>query len=138
MRSIPPFLAVFFFILPLMAAVIVFLMATPARADLPPAHATVADDVWTSVARAAGNERAERARIMRVLELPVTREVAASHGFDLAAAEARVGVLHGAELERASATAALAEREIGAPGALVITEYGLIIILLVLIILLLV
>ena len=109
--------------------------ATAAEADAP--HLIAAGDVWKSVAGEPDTERAERATIMRVLEHPLTREVARSHGLDLQAAEARVSLLQGAELERVSATAAAAESRLGPQGAIVISEYALIIILLVVIVLLL-
>jgi hypothetical protein len=118
---------------------LVLLAHTPSPAEEAQPSGVNVDEVWQAVNDEADTEAAQRAQVLRVLQHPATREVAHSHGLDLAAAEGRARVLKGPELKALSERAALAESQLaGTNGAIVLDTPTIIIGLLILIILILI
>lgn len=94
------------------------------------------DQVWQTVSRSTTTEDAERAQIMRVLNHPLTQEVASDYQLNLSAAKKMVPVLNGSQLHQLSQRAAVAETALSGGDTVTISTTVIIIVLLIVIIIL--
>lgn len=113
-------------------------LAGPLRAGspAPPRHDANVDEVWSSIRSANDDREAQRAQIVRMLELPATRRIARSYGLDLDAARRNVRVLDDQELQALSQRAAMVEPALAGGDKIVVSSTLIIIVLLVIILLL--
>ena len=111
-------------------------LAVPVQAGSERPQDVNVDEVWKSVAEAPDVADAKRAQIVRVLEHPVTREVASGYHLNLDAALNAVPVLDGAELQSLSQRAAVAEAALAGGDKVVVSTTLIIIALLVIILIL--
>jgi len=112
-------------------------LAGPIRANAaaPQGNKTV-DEVWQTLRQAPDVEEAERAQIMRVLDHPLTRDVAGKYSLDLDAAARNVPLLDGDELDQLAQRAAAIEPALAGGDSITISTTVIIIVLLVVVILL--
>jgi hypothetical protein len=94
------------------------------------------DEVWQTLRQAPEAGEAERAQIMRVLDHPLTRDVAGEYSLDLDAAVRSVQLLDGDELDQLAQRAAAIEPALAGGDRVVISTTVIIIVLLVVILLL--
>lgn len=94
------------------------------------------DEVWQTLRHAPDVREAERAQIMRVLDHPLTRDVAGKYSLDLDAAARTVPLLDGEELAQLAQRAAAIEPALAGGDTLTISTTVIIIVLLVVVILL--
>jgi hypothetical protein len=120
-----------------MLACLCVALAGPVRAQTAASHDGVdVDQVWRTASGATRTEDVQRAQILRVLNHPLTQEVARQYGLDLDAAKCAVPALSGSELQQLSQRAALAESALSGGDTLVISTTVVIIVLLIIILIL--
>lgn len=111
-------------------------IAMPVLAQANDSKGVDVDDVWQTIANEPRNDDAMRAQILRVLDHPLTKDVAKSYRLDLDAAVRAVPVLEGAELQDLQQRAAVVETALAGGDSIVISTTVIIIALLVLVIIL--
>jgi hypothetical protein len=111
-------------------------LAGPVQAGADRSQPVNVDEVWESVAEAPDVAEAKRAQIARVLQHPVTRDVANGYHLDLDAAMKAVPVLDGTELQSLSQRATVAEAALAGGDKVVVSTTLIIIALLVIILIL--
>ena len=122
-----------FLVVPLMVLMIVSSLPRPAAAQQ---HAVDPAAVAATVTQHVAKQDADRAAIRQALSRPEVQGVAKQMGVDLARANATVGTLAGADLDRAAAAARQVNDALtGGASTVVISTTTIIIILLVLILL---
>ena len=89
------------------------------------------DEVWQTLRQSPDVGEAKRAQIMRVLDHPLTRDVAGEYSLDLDAAVRSVPVLGGDELDQLAERAAAIEPALAGGDRVVISTTVIIIVLLV-------
>jgi hypothetical protein len=112
--------------------------AGPVRAQASATHDEVnVDQLWETARQHTSVADEQRAQIMRVLNHPLTAQVARDYGLDLGAARQTVPVLDAKELQQISARAAVAEQALaGGSNTITISTTVIIIALLVIILIL--
>ena len=120
----------------MMIACLCLTLAGPLRAQSNAPHDDNVDQVWQTVSRSTTAEDAERAQIMRVLNHPLTRQVATDYKLDLSGAKKMVPVLSGSQLQELSQRAAVAETALSGGDTVTISTTVIIIVLLIVIIIL--
>ena len=112
-------------------------VAGPVRAQAPATHDEVnIDQIWETAKQRSSVADEQRAQIMRVLNHPLTREIARNHHLDLSAARSTVPVLNGKDLQQISARAAVAEQALAGGDTVTISTTVIIIALLIVILIL--
>jgi hypothetical protein len=120
----------------MMIACLCLTLAGPLRAQTTVTHDDNVDQVWQTVTRSTTQSDAERAQIMRVLNHPLTQQVASDYKLDLSAAKKMVPVLSGSQLQQLSQRAAAAETALSGGDTVTISTTVIIIVLLIVIIIL--
>ena len=121
---------------PMIFACLLIALALPASAQSGGSQTVNVNEVWTTVVEQPDPGSEKRATIERVLEHPVTREVARAHHLDLDAALRTLPVLDGSDLEAIYERAAAVEQGLAGGDRVVISTTVIIIVLLIVILLL--
>jgi len=119
----------------ILAILLTVLTAMP-RVHAQDSHAATTSAIDAALQQRVQSQAADRAEVLRVLQLPAVKEVAARSGIDLRRAESAVSTLDGQQLSTVAAQARQAEQALaGGQSKVTISTTAIIIGLLVLILL---